>query len=361
MYLALCVKANAFLLFCNYGSYLPAALPRKHPGTRTDGPLTRARLWPARLSTIPMATSSDVELQIADPPSDPALDELASTHAAYTALCRQAAILKTTTGFHDMEVMDVVRQAGLDKQGRPVFLFTPGNLSRGADLERVTMFCLTLMHELVVVQGKAFGCVWLCNNLWDSQLGFLFFRRTYKMLPRPYRKNMHWLRIVHPPVQARVLLFALSYLLKDSFWEKFDYADRIEFLDEVVDVPGLRIPKEYFDYDRMLDQEARHMTDPSNPHGVTSESVMGGMMGGGVGMMGGGGLGPSMDGMGSMGGMDGMSGAWPDPAAPGAAPHPREEIWSEDEDGEDDDEPERRVEEVVPEEEEEEEEEEETK
>ena len=290
-----------------------------------------------------MATSSraDVELQITDPPSDAALDELSSTHAAYVALCRQAAVLKTTTRFQDIEVMDVVRQAGLDKQGRPVFLFTPANLSRGADLERVTMFCLTLMHELVVVQDKAFGCVWLCNNLWDSQLGFRFFRRTYNMLPRPYRKNMYWLRIVHPPVQVRLLLFALSYVVTDSFWEKFDYADRIEFLDEVVDIPGLRIPKEYFDYDRMLDQEARHMADPSNPHGVMNESVMGGMMGSGMGgMMGGAGLGAGMD------GTDSTSGAWPNPGVPGAAPHPREEIWSEDEE-EEDDEQEQRVEEVV--------------
>ena len=228
-----------------------------------------------------------VELQITEPP-DPVLDELASTHPTYAALCRQAKILKSTTGLHDIEAMDVVRLAGPDKQGRPVFLFNPANLSRGVDLDRVTMFCLTLMHELVVVQGKGYGCVWLCNNLSDSQLGFLFFRRTYKMLPRAYRKNMLWLRIVHPAVQVRLILFGLSYLLADSFWDKFDYVDRIEFLDEVVDIPSLRIPKEYFDYDRMLDEEARHLADPSNPHGIVNESIIGGMMGGGTGgMMGG--------------------------------------------------------------------------
>ena len=239
--------------------------------------------------------------------------------------------------------MDVVRLAGPDKQGRPVFLFNPANLSRGVDLDRVTMFCLTLMHEPVLVQGKGYGCVWLCNNLCDSQLGFLFFRRTYKMLPRAYRKNMLWLRIVHPAVQVRLILFGLSYLLTDAFWDKFDYADRIEFLDEVVDIPSLRIPKEYFDYDRMLDEEARHMADPSNPHGVMNESILGGMMGGSTGgMMGGAGLGAGMDGMDGMGASpSGTSGAWPQPAAPGGAPRPREEIWSED-----DEEEEQRVEEV---------------
>jgi hypothetical protein len=283
-----------------------------------------------------------VELQITEPP-DPVLNELASTHPTYAALCRQAKILKSTTGLHDIEAMDVVRLAGPDKQGRPVFLFNPANLSRGVDLDRVTMFCLTLMHEPVLVQGKGYGCVWLCNNLCDSQLGFLFFRRTYKMLPRAYRKNMLWLRIVHPAVQVRLILFGLSYLLTDAFWDKFDYADRIEFLDEVVDIPSLRIPKEYFDYDRMLDEEARHMADPSNPHGVMNESILGGMMGGSTGgMMGGAGLGAGMDGMDGMGASpSGTSGAWPQPAAPGGAPRPREEIWSED-----DEEEEQRVEEV---------------
>jgi hypothetical protein len=284
-----------------------------------------------------------VELQITEPP-DPVLNELASTHPIYAALCRQAKILKSTTGLHDIEAMDVVRLAGPDKQGRPVFLFNPANLSRGVDHDRVTMFCLNLMHEPVLVQGKGYGCVWLCNNLCDSQLGFLFFRRTYKMLPRAYRKNMLWLRIVHPAVQVRLILFGLSYLLTDSFWDKFDYADRIEFLDEVVDIPSLRIPKEYFDYDRLLDEEARHMADPSNPHGVMNESIMGGMMGGSTGgMMGGAGLGAGMDGMDGMGASpSGTSGAWPQPpAAPGGAPCPREEIWSED-----DEEEEQRVEEV---------------
>ena len=298
------------------------------------------------------ADARSVELEVMPAPTDASLDRLEADHAEYVRLCRRAAEIKATTGFRDIQKMDVVRRTGRDKEGRPVFMFIPGNLERGVDLERVTMYCLTLMHDVVVAQDKPFACVWLCNNLWPSKLGFLFFRRTYNMVPRPYRKNMHWLRIVHPSIQVRLLLFALSYYVKESFWEKFDYCDRIEFLDEVVPVAQLKLPQDYVDYDKMLEEEARQMADADNPGG------MGGMMGGGMmgsGMMGGmggmGGMGMmgGMDGMGGVGGLDGTAGMssgglgapFSRPAAGAAASkpnYPREDIWSEDEEEEEDDE-----------------------
>ena len=292
------------------------------------------------------ADARSVELEVMPAPTDASLDRLEADHAEYVRLCRRAAEIKVTMGFRDIQKMDVVRRAGRDKEGRPVFMFIPGNLERGVDLERVTMFCLTLMHDVVVAQDKPFACVWLCNNLWPSKLGFLFFRRTYNMVPRPYRKNMQWLRIVHPATHVRLLLFALSYYVKESFWEKFDYCDRIEFLDEVVPLAQLKLPQDYVDYDKLLEQEARQMSDPDNPGSI------GGMMGGGMmggGMMGGmGGMG-SMGSMGGMGGLDGATGVssgglgapFSSPAAGAAAsqtPYPREDIWSEDEDEEEDEE-----------------------
>ena len=86
------------------------------------------------MAATPTATSStkpsDVELEIVAPPSDPALDELTATHPAYVSLCQRAAEIKSTTGFGDIEAMDVVRRSGQDLEGRPVMLFIPGNLER---------------------------------------------------------------------------------------------------------------------------------------------------------------------------------------------------------------------------------------
>ena len=67
----------------------------------------------------------------------------------------------------------------------------------------------------------------------------------------------------------RLLLLALSYVLRYSFWEKLLYADRIEFLDELLEPRALALPQEVVDYDKFLDvQMAQASTDLAKAHGT---------------------------------------------------------------------------------------------
>lgn len=137
------------------------------------------------------------------------------------------------------------------------------------------------MHESVVASDRPYTIIWVCNNLEASQLGYFWFRRQYKMVPHEFHKNMRCLAIVHPGLTTRMTLLLLSYMLKQSFWDKLIYADRIEFLDEVVDPKALQLPKDLYDYDRMLDQEAAMMAEQhftgSGGFAVGSMSMMGGV------------------------------------------------------------------------------------
>ena len=165
----------------------------------------------------------------------------------------------------DIERMDVVRKAGIDKEGRDVYIFLPENLPEGVDLERVTMYGVWLMHESVVAQARPYTAVWVCNNVHDSRLGFSWFRRIYKMLPHAYHKQMRCVCVVHPSIQVRLLVFMLSYIVKHSFWEKLVYADRIEFLDEVLkDETISSLPRDVKEYDAALDKAMQSMmNDPA--------------------------------------------------------------------------------------------------
>lgn len=174
-----------------------------------------------------MTSTHDVNLSV-PAPSDPTWDALAADHPVYVDYCRRAAVLAAEAGLVDMEQLDLVRKAGVDKEGRDVYMFFPGNLPQGVDLDKVTMYVLRLMHDSVVRAERPFTAVWVCNNMLDSQLSFWWFRRTYKMLPHAYKKQMRCLCIVHPSIQVRMLLLLLSYVVKHSFWEKLVYADRIE-------------------------------------------------------------------------------------------------------------------------------------
>ena len=97
--------------------------------------------------------------------------------------------------------------------------------------------------------------MWVCNNEENSQLGYFWFRRQYHMVPHTYKKNMRAVCLVHPSASVRLLVFFLSYICRTSFWDKLIYADRLEFLDELVgDDPKrkLHLSKELIEYDRFL-------------------------------------------------------------------------------------------------------------
>jgi len=199
---------------------------------------------------------SDVALELPER-VDPILDELtAAGYGTYAALCRKSAIATAENALTDIAEMDVVRRSGVDKQGRVVFTFFPGHLKEGCDLERVTMYALQLMHQCVVCERKEYTAVWVCNNLLDSRLSFWWFRRTYKMLPHAYHKQMRCLCVVHPTIQVRVLLWLISYVVKHDIWNKLIFADRIEFLDEVLlDETIKGLPEAVIEYDKYLDKE----------------------------------------------------------------------------------------------------------
>ena len=53
----------------------------------------------------------------------------------------------------------------------------------------------------------------------------------------------------------RLIVFLLSYVVRHSFWEKLVYADRIEFLDELLpDETIASLPQETKEYDVALDK-----------------------------------------------------------------------------------------------------------
>lgn len=175
-------------------------------------------------------TSAVVELR---PAADASVDSLAAEYPEYVDTYKRALTLAAENGFRDLERLGIVRAGGLDKDGRDVYLFYPQALQEDTDLELVTMLALHLMHGTVVRQSRPYTVVWVCNNQQDSRLSFWWFRRTYRMLPQAYKKQMRQLCVVHPGVQVRIQLYLLSFVVSASFWEKLFYADRIEFLDEV--------------------------------------------------------------------------------------------------------------------------------
>ena len=131
-------------------------------------------------------------------------------------------------GFGDVEHLDAFRLTGPDNEGRPVFMFIPGNIPKAdnALIAKLTLYVLSIVHDVVIRQQKRFTVVWLCNNQSDSKLSLSWFRRTYYAIPFVFHERLANLCLVHPSLKVRLAMFLLSYLPKVSFWEKLNFCDR---------------------------------------------------------------------------------------------------------------------------------------
>jgi hypothetical protein len=149
--------------------------------------------------------------------------------------------------------------------------------------------------------SRADTVLWLCNNRdTPSSLPLSWWRRTYWSVPYCFHERLHCLAVVHPSLQVRAVLFALSYLPRHSFWEKLDYADRLEFLDSHVPIELVKtLPAEVKQHDKDLDKEMyASVQGPRGPDGMPANMWASSALGGGLGAAGLGGAGFGAAGMG---------------------------------------------------------------
>lgn len=245
---------------------------------------------------------ASVAVELPKPEADPTIAEGSALHTecpSYCVLVQQALAIQAGAGFGDIERLDAFRLTGPDNQGRPVFMFIPGNIPEDdaeATVERLTLYVLSLVHDVVIRKQQHFTAIWLCNNESDSRLTLGWFRRTYYSVPYAYHQQLSSLCLVHPSITVRCIAFALSYLLRVAFWDKLNFADRLEFLDSDVPVRIIKsVPQAYKDYDKHLDREMYSDAERLSSQGLSAG--ISGMSVGGLGPLSGasgiGGLGPT--------------------------------------------------------------------
>ena len=249
-----------------------------------------------------------------DLPPDPSLEPFSQECPEYHSTVRAAQLIDAGEGFGDVERLDVFRVSDIaDNGGRVVFIFLPEHIpdEAGPELvERLTLYAFLQMHKRVVQQQREYSALWLCMNDPDrwSPLPLRWWRRTYWATPFVYHERLHALCVVHPSLHVRARLLMLSYLRNAvrACWEKLVYADRLEFLDEVVPIPLIKtLPQSVKEYDKDLDREMAAAIETQKDAGLN------GLMGASAGMppMSMPGLGPDGDATtgGGVGGADGGS------------------------------------------------------
>ena len=148
-------------------------------------------------------------------------------------------------GLSDVRKLDAIRRcARPDVAGRPVYVFLPGHVPRGFDLERLLMHAILVMHD-EVVNGAPFSAVWVCHNTDEDaqRLSWTWVRYVYRLLPPAYHAGAKAIGLAHPSLGVRAVMLGLSYVLSTPFWDKLVFADRVEFLDEIAKLDVLDLPQ----------------------------------------------------------------------------------------------------------------------
>jgi hypothetical protein len=227
--------------------------------------------------------------------------------------------------YNDLRELGAVRRAGNDRHGNPLYLLLPGNLAPDTDLVRLRRYAFQLMAEHRVA-AKPFSLLFVQNNINEhaARLSAWFVVSTYRMLPRPFKRNLCMLGVVHPTVSrvpararsasharrsrarasvppltraapravrhrsaqgfVRSCLFLLSPFLADSFWDKLLLIERLDFTDDVLGpraeqrLAELELPHAYYEHD--ADLEARANDDAAAMRSGTM--YMGGLGMGGM-------------------------------------------------------------------------------
>mmetsp|Transcript_59592 Transcript_59592/g.141794 ORF Transcript_59592/g.141794 Transcript_59592/m.141794 type:complete len:262 (-) Transcript_59592:51-836(-) len=123
----------------------------------------------------------------------------------------------------------------------------------------IVAYAFFLLHEHAVVQDKPFRVLWAMGNdhrIWPWDIAVLC-----KVLHPALRHNMQELHVLHPSWAVRVVRVLLWPIAEEDYWNIFQCHERVEFLDRIMDLKKLRLPKGMLEYDKFLDEMAREASE----------------------------------------------------------------------------------------------------
>jgi len=149
------------------------------------------------------------------------------------------------------------------KTGARIFVLAPrgpkGQVDTWIYMWELLCFGVTLMHEVVVTEDRKFAIVWCMQNDHRAWSCSLMDFRDY--LHPTFAKNLEAIHVIHPSWGVRITRILLWPYAEEALWERWTSHERIEFLEDYVDMQAFRLPKDLYEYDKFLDQQAAEFND----------------------------------------------------------------------------------------------------
>ena len=110
--------------------------------------------------------------------------------------------------------------------GRPVVVMTPGlvELPRFQDADFVDRLKCHMLLSLDGISKQEYTVVLFATKMKFSLKVFKFlFSEVYSILPRPYKKNIKALYVVHMPDAVKFFQRVVLFMISHKFWKKVRY------------------------------------------------------------------------------------------------------------------------------------------
>eukprot|EP00164_Ancoracysta_twista_P000293 GFYU01000410.1.p1 GENE.GFYU01000410.1~~GFYU01000410.1.p1 ORF type:complete len:194 (-),score=37.60 GFYU01000410.1:98-679(-) len=147
--------------------------------------------------------------------------------------------------FKDFDEMKFFYATSNDRDGTPTFVLELSNLPASqVDLDRVLVYMIKLMHEIVVEKSEDYSLVYFHSNAQKENMPHTtWLRQVHGVLPREYKKGLNTLYVVHPSWWLRFYFALMVPFVSWKFYWKIMYIDSVEFLWDYYDKRNFNLPK----------------------------------------------------------------------------------------------------------------------
>ncbi|KAL0073288.1 Rho GTPase activation protein [Phycomyces blakesleeanus] len=146
--------------------------------------------------------------------------------------------------FATIDKLNVIYEAGLDGQGRPVIVLCACQLPNPDVMDYDTVLADTLTESEYVLAFFASPAYYRPSWMW--------LLKVYRALDRKYKKNLKALYVVHLEGAFRYIFDFANRLMSPKFAEKLFYISHLENLDPILPLRNLNLPQPVIDYELQL-------------------------------------------------------------------------------------------------------------
>ncbi|KAJ2675682.1 hypothetical protein GGI25_003880 [Coemansia spiralis] len=138
---------------------------------------------------------------------------------------------------------NVIFQAGVDFESKPMVVFCSCNLPKEVDLDRLLNLIIFRLDEFV----ESDYTVVMFTSGAQYNPGWHWLSKAYRRLDRKYRKNVKNVYVVHPSMWSKLIFQIFGKIVSPKFFAKVTWVDTLSQLAGLVPLNQINVPQPVYE------------------------------------------------------------------------------------------------------------------